>query len=167
MVGEKAREEGITVNLDDSGCFTVILHCAEAISLWGISNHRDFSHPRRASFPHAGGSAMSRPGNEILPKLVGAADQADLTSLETAVVRPKRTLTDRESIAASGVSLLLFRRTVEIRCIRRVRSTRCSLARLNVSGKRKVRLHSRYINEILDSPVAMESIVTEVSIPSQ
>lgn len=131
---EKKREKArrITANVVARGYFTVILYRArmpkqfhfEVFHIPGTFPIRDIP------FPYAGGRNVAS-GNEILPKLVGAADQADLTSLETAVVSSivrvylKRTPTDHESIVlvASGVSLLLFHRTVEIHYIRRIRST--------------------------------------------
>ncbi|EFN65682.1 ADAM 10 [Camponotus floridanus] len=69
---------------------TTLLHRdAEAISLGGFSNRRDFSCPRR-SIPFVQGERGTErnvaSGNEILPKLVGTADQGNLASLETTVV---------------------------------------------------------------------------------
>lgn len=99
---------------------------AGAISLGGFSNRRDFSCLRR-SIPRAQGEGRGEgnvaSGNEIPPKLVGTADQADLTSLGTAAIVVAfltESKLDRESIvpAASGVPRLRFRRTVKPVAIR-------------------------------------------------
>lgn len=86
---EKKQEkvQRITADVVARGYFTVILYRArmpkqfhfEVFHIPGTFPTRDIP------FPCAGGRNVVS-GNEILPKLVGAADQADLTSLETAVV---------------------------------------------------------------------------------
>lgn len=62
---------------------TTLLHRdIEAISLGGFSNRQDFSCPRHSiSFLQEEGANVAS-GNEILPKLVGTADQGNLASLE-------------------------------------------------------------------------------------
>lgn len=177
MTARKSERRGTTANVDDGGArlfhdASTVPECRSNFTLRYFKLPGLFP-PETFPFSYAGGRNVAS-GNEILPKLVGAADQVNLTSLETAVVsivylkvhadRPQK----GTILVVSGVSLLLFRCTVEITLSHPSGACGHSLARLNVSSVvSTIALEAHRRNPWSLTVVAINSIVAEVSIPSQ